>query len=68
MEEFNNVGVKSSDVYYIHHDKLLKKKDELKGGAHAYAEMLKKQHNTMLEDKRRRMHQETEDRLNDIQK
>lgn len=34
MDEFNRVGVNSSDKYYINHDKTLKKMADLKGGAH----------------------------------
>jgi hypothetical protein len=37
MDDFNNFGVNSSDVYYVNHDKTLKKQSDLKGGAHQYA-------------------------------
>ena len=41
MDEYNRVGVKSSDIYYKHHDNMEMKKQALKGGAHDYAQMLK---------------------------
>ena len=45
MDDFNNFGVNSSDIYYVNHDKTLKKQTELKGGAHQYAQQLKMKHN-----------------------
>jgi hypothetical protein len=38
MDDFNNFGVNSSDIYYVNHDKTLKKQMDLKGGAHQYAQ------------------------------
>lgn len=41
IDQFNTVGINSSDVYYINHDKTVKKMADLKGGAHQQAQLLK---------------------------
>lgn len=37
MDEFNSYGINSSDVYYVNHDKKLKKEKDLKGAGHEAA-------------------------------
>lgn len=41
MDDFNNFGAYSSDVYYVNHDKKLKKEADLKGGSFQLAQLLK---------------------------
>ena len=68
MEEFNKFGSKASDIYYVHHDKMLKKQADLKGGAHQQAELLRAKHYQQISETKNRMKQEAEERQRVIQK
>lgn len=68
MDYFNSYGKNASDIYYVHHDKMLQKQSDLKGGAHHQALLLKQKHMQQYNEKHMRMKQEAEDRQRVIQK
>ena len=68
MEHFNKVGINSSNVYYVNHDKNIQKQAYLKGGALQQAQLLKQKHYEQLSEKHQRMKQEAEERARVNQK
>ena len=60
--------MKASDVYYVNEDKKAAKMASLKGGAREVAEDLKRKQLASLDQKHRRMKEDADARLNQMEK
>ena len=52
---FNEVGIKSSDCYYVNDDKVERSKKSMRGGAREVATKLNNEQQSAVENNRKRM-------------
>ena len=65
---FQEVGVKSSDVYYVNDDKVEKRKQSLRGGAREVANMLNEEINQGKNNYMKTMTEQAAKRLEELEK
>ena len=65
---FKDVGIKSSDCYYVNDDKVEARKLSLRGGSRTVAAQLNDEHNTMIENRHKKMQEQAQNRLAELEK
>ena len=66
--EFNRIGLKASDIYYVNEDRKAAANAALKGGAREVAEKLRQDHMHQLDEKQKLMRQEAVARREQLEK
>lgn len=57
-DNFNAIGIRSSDIYYINEDKKAAATAALKGGARAVADKLRSDHMSFIDERKKKREQE----------